>query len=70
MGIKCCQFCVPPKRHTACWDTCPEYIEEKAKDRAQKEAERKRRLINQGLYAQRSASVQKALSHRKLPPKK
>lgn len=22
-----CKGCVPPKRHEACWDTCPEYKE-------------------------------------------
>ena len=28
--IKCCQFCVAPKRHLGCHSDCPEYIEEKA----------------------------------------
>lgn len=60
MGIKCCYKCVPPKRHTACWDTCPDYIAEKAEDDAKKEAERKRRHIDQGIYAQRSDAVRKA----------
>lgn len=27
--IKCCYKCVPPKRHLACHDTCPEYIAER-----------------------------------------
>ena len=39
MSIKCCHHCVPPKRHLACWDTCPDYIEEKAEeDKKAKEA--------------------------------
>lgn len=58
MAIKCCFGCVPPKRHTACWDTCPEYQEEKKKHDADREAERLRR--QSGLYSQRSESVRKA----------
>ena len=29
MGIKCCRYCTPPKRHLACHDDCPEYLIEK-----------------------------------------
>lgn len=28
--IKCCKKCVPPKRHAACHDSCPEYQAERA----------------------------------------
>jgi hypothetical protein len=63
--IKCCQFCVPPKRHTACWDTCPEYAEEKAKDNILKEADTKRRSVNNGIYNQRASQVEKALKRRR-----
>ena len=27
--IDCCNGCVPPKRHFACHDTCPDYNEAK-----------------------------------------
>ena len=65
MGIKCCFGCRPPKRHTACWDTCPDYIKEKAEDQEKKEAERKRRRIDGEIIAQRSESVQRAMKKRK-----
>ena len=39
MAIQCCKGCVPPKRHTACWDHCPEYQKEKAEYEARKAAE-------------------------------
>lgn len=29
--IKCCIFCIAPKRHLGCHSTCPEYLEEKKK---------------------------------------
>lgn len=63
--MKCCHHCVPPKRHTACWDTCPDYIEEKAEDAAKKEAERKRLSIDRGIREQRSRAVHRALKKRK-----
>lgn len=28
--IQCCRYCVAPKRHPGCHDTCKEYLEEKA----------------------------------------
>ena len=37
MAIRCCNGCVPPKRHLACWETCPDYAREKEKHRAEKE---------------------------------
>ena len=40
MGIKCCLKCTD-ERHPACWDTCTKYAEEKQKDEAVKEAQRK-----------------------------
>ena len=38
--IKCCKFCVPPKRHLACHDTCEEYLEEKSKYEEEKAVKR------------------------------
>lgn len=58
--ISCCRYCVPPKRHTACWDHCPEYLQEKADYEAQKAERRKQEMIRQGLDAQISASVNRA----------
>lgn len=31
MAIRCCNGCVPPKRHLNCHSTCKEYIKEKTK---------------------------------------
>lgn len=65
VGMKCCYGCVPPKRHRACWSTCPDFKEEKEQDAEKKEAERKRRIIDAGIREQRSRSVHKALRRRK-----
>lgn len=27
--ITCCRYCVAPKRHIGCHETCPEYLEQK-----------------------------------------
>lgn len=64
MSVKCCKGCVPPKRHTACWDTCPDYIAEKKEHEEKKEAERKRRDIEMAIYQQRGIAVRKALKRR------
>lgn len=46
MVIKCCNGCVAPKRHRACWDHCPEYLAESEERNRLKEAEyRKRKSI-------------------------
>ena len=42
--INCCKDCVPPKRHTACWGTCPEYIAEKEAEAQRKADEKKANL--------------------------
>lgn len=65
MAIQCCKGCVPPKRHTACWDHCPEYQKEKAEYEARKAAEDKKRHTDQAIYAHRSKAVEKALKHRR-----
>lgn len=38
MGIRCCTNCVPPKRHSGCHGTCPEYTKEKAEHEAERES--------------------------------
>ena len=58
--ISCCHHCVPPKRHTACWGNCPEYLKEKAEYEAVKAERRKQEEISLGLHAQRSAAVKRA----------
>ena len=58
--ISCCRHCVPPKRHTACWDHCPEYLKEKAEYEAVKAELRKKEAIDRGLNAQKYASVNRA----------
>ena len=58
--ISCCRHCVPPKRHTACWGHCPEYLKEKAEYEALKAEHRKQLEINRGLEAQKYASVKRA----------
>ena len=59
--IKCCQFCVPPKRHTACWGHCPDYAAERAELDRRKEADAKKRKVKNDIYNQRSERVTKVL---------
>lgn len=65
MAIKCCYGCVPPKRHTACWGDCPEYLAEKAEDDAQKADYKKAQAVRNDIYSSRSAKVNKAYRRRK-----
>lgn len=59
--IKCCIPCVAPKRHPGCHDHCPEYIEEKAEHERKKAAEDKEKAVRQGIYAQKSEAVTRAI---------
>ena len=63
MTIKCCNGCVAPKRHTACWGHCPEYLAEKAEHEMMKEIEDRKRKIDNDIYQQRSDRVSKAIRH-------
>lgn len=58
--IRCCRYCVPPKRHTACWDHCPEYLKEKAEYEAIKAEHRKKEKIEIELNAQKYASIHRS----------
>ena len=49
--IKCCQYCVPPKRHFNCWSSCPDYIAEKEKDAKDKAEWEKAHLAETYRYA-------------------
>lgn len=60
MAIKCCFGCKPPKRHTACWGHCPEYLAEKEKDDQEKAEEQKQKNISGGIYTERAYKIAKA----------
>ena len=61
MAIKCCEHCVQPKRHTACWDNCPDYLAEKAEYDRLKAKDNARRNVKNSIYQQRSDKVVKAM---------
>ena len=65
MPITCCRYCVPPKRHTACWDTCPDYLEEKARDAESKLPYTQRHAVDKSISAQRGRTVNQALKRRR-----
>lgn len=65
MAIKCCFGCVPPKRHRACWDTCPDYIKEKAEEDKKKEADKQRRALDRAIHQQTERRVRKCVKNRK-----
>lgn len=60
MAIKCCEHCVPPKRHTACWGDCPEYQAERAEYERLKAQDDQRRTVKNSIYLQRTDKVVKA----------
>lgn len=59
--IFCCKGCVAPKRHTACWGHCPEYIAEKAAYERRKEEYYKDEKINVAISQERGKKVYNAL---------
>lgn len=63
MAIKCCRYCVAPKRHPGCHDHCSEYLEEKAEHDEQKAADDKRRYIEYGLNSQYASSIHRAMKN-------
>lgn len=58
--ISCCRDCVAPKRHTACWGHCPEYLKERAEYDARKAVVDKQKKTKTDIYCQRTDSVIKA----------
>ena len=62
--ISCCRYCVPPKRHSACWGHCPEYLKEKAEYEAMKDVRNKQAKIEADLYAQRATAVKRVQKRR------
>ena len=64
--MKCCHGCVAPKRHEACWGSCPEYLKEKAEADKKKAELYKQSSVSWGIYANRSDRVYKAMKkHRR-----
>jgi len=63
--IKSCRYCVAPKRHPGCHDTCPEYQEEKAEYNKCKERYDKKMAVIGAIHDQRGIQVRKALKNRK-----
>ena len=63
MAIQCCKNCVAPKRHTACWGHCPEYIAEKEQAEKKKAQDDLKRKVSIDIYQQRAERVAKAMRH-------
>jgi hypothetical protein len=59
--IKCCRFCVAPKRYPGCHSTCPEYRYERALYDERKAAADQEKFTSHGLTMQRCAAVRKAM---------
>ena len=62
--IKCCRYCVAPKRHPGCHGTCPEYIAERVAYDQLKAIDDERIRVRHGCYQQRDAAVRKAMKGR------
>ena len=59
-----CHHCPKDKRYPGCQDHCPDGIADKKKYEEMKAARDKQRAISNGIYAQRSASVHKAMKRK------
>ena len=64
-SFNACRYCVAPKRHPGCHDTCMEYLMEKAVHETKKAVADKQKAVNTGLNAQAIASVYRAHKKRK-----
>lgn len=63
--INCCRGCVAPKRHKACWGSCPEYLAEKAEyDRLKGEYDKKERIVG-AIMGDNREKMYRALKHRR-----
>lgn len=61
-SIECCKDCKPPRRHTACWDTCETYIT--AKQEAQETEQKKYEARRVDAYVNNSIRRMKSHSNR------
>ena len=59
--INCCHYCVAPKRHPGCHDSCPEYAAEKALHDKLKAADTEKRKVKNDIYSQRADLITKAI---------
>ena len=57
--ITCCKDC--KKRHRACWDSCPEYREQKAFEDAKREALQKEAYERQSLDGARIKAISRVM---------
>ena len=62
--ITCCNGCVPPKRHTACWGNCPEYLKQKAEYEAKKAKRYRDDDITGAIATDRRKKARKAMKKR------
>lgn len=58
--MECCRYCIAPKRHTACWDHCPDYIKERAEYDKRKAIEDKKSAVRNGIYMQKVDGARRA----------
>ena len=65
MTIKCCNGCVPPKRHPGCHGKCPEYLAEKAEYDRLMAQDREKRDIGNAIYSNLSVKVNNAMRRRR-----
>lgn len=63
--IKCCRYCVAPKRHPGCHGTCPEYIEQRAEYDKIKAVHDAAVRVGINCRAQKEEAMRKALRGRK-----
>jgi hypothetical protein len=61
MAITCCYGCVPPKRTPTCHSTCPEYIKQKAKHDAEREARNEAKFVDWSIENQKADRTRQAL---------
>ena len=59
--INCCRYCVAPKRHPGCHDSCPDYTAQKAEHERLKAADAQRCKVENDIYNQRAENVARAL---------
>ena len=60
MSIKCCNGCVPPKRHEACWGHCPDYNTEIIMNIVTQAPAEKEKKAKQSIIAQKFDGVDRA----------